>query len=338
MPDVAVFQINTGDGDGAEIIFDHTGNRISVSIFPSSASQDGQEALEDRLIDLLGRAGFDDDDDDYEEIVDEILSVILDAGKAEFNEMAQSKPTTHATQTLHSVLYPQTFTFCLKTVSGKASTVPINPADAYTSVEEGPDDGADGHFDINSSLPVYSSEDIFISESFVWGGASTVSRVLVEGNEMLCKAQGRGLLDPRLENELSALQKIRDAYADNHTLIRVPPLLGYIRHSEKGGIIGLLREWIPGGLLRHMDITTVPVGTSQKWASQIYDTVKQLHEIGVVWGDGKASNIIIDEEENAWLIDFGGGWTEGWVDEKLADTIEGDNQAVARIAQFLGVE
>ena len=53
--------------------------------------------------------------------------------------------------------------------------------------------------------------------------------------------------------------------------------------------------------------------------------------------DGKASNIVIDKEQNAWLIDFGGGWTEGWVDEELADSVEGDNQAVVRISEFLGV-
>lgn len=76
--------------------------------------------------------------------------------------------------------------------------------------------------------------------------------------------------------------------------------------------------------------------TRQKWASQIRDTVEQMHQIGVVWGDGKASNVIIDEEENAWLIDFGGGWTDGWVDEELADSVEGDNQAVSRIMNFLG--
>ena len=54
-------------------------------------------------------------------------------------------------------------------------------------------------------------------------------------------------------------------------------------------------------------------------------------------GDGKASNIIIDDQDNAWLIDFGGGWTEGWVDKEVADTVEGDEQAVNSIVNSLGV-
>ena len=45
--------------------------------------------------------------------------------------------------------------------------------------------------------------------------------------------------------------------------------------------------------------------------------------------------IYIDTEDDAWLIGFGGGWTEGWVDEALADTVEGDEQAVERIMQFM---
>jgi tRNA A-37 threonylcarbamoyl transferase component Bud32 len=76
----------------------------------------------------------------------------------------------------------------------------------------------------------------------------------------------------------------------------------------------------------------------QKWASQIRETVDQLHEMGVIWGDGKTSNIIVDEEDDAWLIDFAGGFTQGWVDEELADTVEGDEQAVRKIIEFLSVK
>ena len=45
----------------------------------------------------------------------------------------------------------------------------------------------------------------------------------------------------------------------------------------------------------------------------------------------KASNAIIDTEDDVWLVDFGGGWTEGWADGKLASTVERNEQAVRRI-------
>jgi tRNA A-37 threonylcarbamoyl transferase component Bud32 len=73
----------------------------------------------------------------------------------------------------------------------------------------------------------------------------------------------------------------------------------------------------------------------QKWITQIRETVDELHKIGVIWGDGKPSNVIIDVQDDAWLIDFGGGWTEGWVDEAVAETVDGDWQAVDNIIKFL---
>jgi hypothetical protein len=41
--------------------------------------------------------------------------------------------------------------------------------------------------------------------------------------------------------------------------------------------------------------------------------------------------------DDAWVIDFGGSYTEGWVDEELKETPEGDEQAVARILKFLDI-
>lgn len=73
------------------------------------------------------------------------------------------------------------------------------------------------------------------------------------------------------------------------------------------------------------------------WARQISETVHQLHDIGLTWGDGKASNVIVDNEDTAWLIDFGGGFSEGWVPEELTGTVEGDEEAVKKLVDFLGV-
>lgn len=36
---------------------------------------------------------------------------------------------------------------------------------------------------------------------------------------------------------------------------------------------------------------------------------KKLHEFGIIWGDGKPSNVIVDQSGDAWLIDFAGGWS-----------------------------
>jgi len=60
-------------------------------------------------------------------------------------------------------------------------------------------------------------------------------------------------------------------------------------------------------------------------------TVIELHKQDIIWGDAKPDNIVIDECDNAWLIDFAGGFTEPWVDRKLCESCEGDLQAVGKI-------
>lgn len=346
MDRIAVCQINGGDGDGADIVFDYNGNRISVSILPSSPSQDDgqskehQPSTEDRVIGLLDRAtSADINDDEYEEIEDEVIAIILDAGKTAFAGMPPSDLTVRSTnQDLHSLLYPRTFTFRLLSAAGKVSIVSIDSEEAYSCPEARFDRDFECDLTIDDILPQYSSEEISIQEIFVQGGTHAVCRVLVDGKEMLCKAWGKGLSDLNLERELAKLQKIRTAYSHSRPPVRVPQLLGYVKHPEAGCILGLLREWVPGCRLKNADIAGTVQGRRREWASQIRETVRQLHKIDVFWGDGKASNVIIDKEDNAWLIDFGGGWTEGWVDGELADTVEGDEQAVERIMKFLGIE
>ena len=78
-----------------------------------------------------------------------------------------------------------------------------------------------------------------------------------------------------------------------------------------------------------------PVPLRQRWASQIRETLAELHKAGIVWGDAKAENVLIDRENNAWVTDFGGGYTVGWVDAEKAGTVEGDLQGLERILNLL---
>ena len=60
-----------------------------------------------------------------------------------------------------------------------------------------------------------------------------------------------------------------------------------------------------------------------------------MHVNGLVWGDAKAANVLIREDGDIVLIDFGGGATKGWVDIANYETKKGDLQGLKRIIKFM---
>ncbi|KAH8156985.1 hypothetical protein CIB48_g11260 [Xylaria polymorpha] len=168
-----------------------------------------------------------------------------------------------------------------ETVGSTPAIIPIDPSESYTCIKPTFDEDPEGELEMDDSLPQYSSQQITVVETFVQGAGHLVSRVLVNGKEMLCKARSQGLRYSDLEQELGSMQKIREACLHGHTPMHVPALLGYVRHPEAGCVIGFLQK--------------THVGKAN------------------FGDDGKARNVIVDDEDAAWLIDFGGGFTEGWV-------------------------
>ncbi|KAJ5226523.1 hypothetical protein N7468_007748 [Penicillium chermesinum] len=115
-------------------------------------------------------------------------------------------------------------------------------------------------------------------------------------------------------------------------------LLGIVRIPSSGRIVGLLLSYIEsreGKTLLCIGKDPQYVSMSQKWLSQITQSIEGLHSCGAVWGDAKPDNVLIDAQYDAYLIDFGGGYTRGWVDKELSNTAEGDLQGLQRISEFL---
>jgi serine/threonine protein kinase len=63
-----------------------------------------------------------------------------------------------------------------------------------------------------------------------------------------------------------------------------------------------------------------------------------LHNLGILWRDVKTDNVLLDENNDAVLLEFGGGNTLSWVDEDKYGTMEGDQQGLQKIMKALGVE
>ncbi|KJZ69329.1 hypothetical protein HIM_11287 [Hirsutella minnesotensis 3608] len=121
-------------------------------------------------------------------------------------------------------------------------------------------------------------------------------------------------------------------------------LRSHIRTSRAYGVVQGDNGRPLGILLYRIDEDTTltgalspitPENTKRRWALQLRESLQALHQAGIIWGDAKPDNVIIDRQGDAWIIDFGGGHTKGWVDENKAGTVEGDLQGLRNILKFL---
>jgi len=63
-----------------------------------------------------------------------------------------------------------------------------------------------------------------------------------------------------------------------------------------------------------------PVSLRKRWHNDVVRMLNLLHSAGIIWGDFKPENMLVDEHDDVWLVDFGGGMTDGWVDHKNMET------------------
>lgn len=162
-------------------------------------------------------------------------------------------------------------------------------------------------------------------------------KVLINNRQTECffKPCGSG---SEIKRELNAYKMIQAAGLDS--LLHLCHLHGVVI-DDKGFILGLLLSYVdceecPLAFQIHPDEPDDPPREArEKWADQLDATLTALHRAGIVWGDVKAENVLIGKDDNAYMIDFGGGYTEGWVDEKVAGTVEGDLMGMAKLKEFL---
>jgi hypothetical protein len=320
-------QWDSGCGEGLFLSVMYHGKRFHVSLLPPSSP----DTIEGPLISKFDSMD-DEDEDETLAIQEEIETIVYEAGRSIWTQLAPPLPDGPELSDLHSLLYPETFSFRFITNNGKAELVP-------QEIEEAHYHDRFGMKIVNDmGIPQYSSKDVRVLETLV--GQGYIAQVLVEGKEMCCKS-GDDAFWQGIEREFDCLCKVARSQLANS--IRVPRLLGLVTSAETGMIIGILEEYIPTGVLsdlRELEDEDMEASTERrkKWGAQVRETVDLLHKIGVIWGDGKPHNVLIHKEtDDAWVIDFGGSYTEGWVDEELMETLEGDEQAVGRILKFLDI-
>lgn len=101
-----------------------------------------------------------------------------------------------------------------------------------------------------------------------------------------------------------------------------------IDFAEKGALIDIIYDAQEHGL-------DLPWSTREKWAQQIVQGLSDIHEAGFVQGDFTLSNIVIDEDDNAKIIDINRrGCPVGWEPPEATPLID-SNQ---RISMYIGVK
>jgi len=135
------------------------------------------------------------------------------------------------------------------------------------------------------------------------------------------------------KREISVLQKIEKLNLD----IKVPHLIALVGYeNSKTEAMGFLLTPIkePKPLTKLLK-ASVPRAKRAEWANKGEEYVKELHKHDIVWGDAKADNFMVDANDELWIIDFGGSYTEGWVDPELSETKEGDDMGTEKVVKAL---
>ncbi|KAF8539296.1 kinase-like domain-containing protein [Trichophaea hybrida] len=158
-----------------------------------------------------------------------------------------------------------------------------------------------------------------------------VYKVAVAGEIMIKKEiPGPDTVDEFLY-EINALY----ALADSDNVIQFG---GCVVDDQRQKVKGLLISYASKGAL--IDILFNQRGklrwsTREKWAKQIVSGLSEIHEAGYVQGDFTLSNIVIDDHENAKIIDINRrGCPVGWEPPEITAMIDG----LQRIGMYIGVK
>lgn len=102
-----------------------------------------------------------------------------------------------------------------------------------------------------------------------------------------------------------------------------------ISYAEKGSLADLIYDD------RYDDRGNLPWEKRERWAKQVVQGLNEIHEAGYVQGDFTLSNIVVDENDNAKIIDINRrGCPIGWEPPEIVKKIESKQ----RISMYIGVK
>lgn len=185
-----------------------------------------------------------------------------------------------------------------------------------------------------AKLPVFHASEVQIAPLSTSETLTSVQgRVSTKDGRFLYFKPRLELRELEFERELQVLLQIAEAGLGPN--VRVPSLEGLVVSGENNeSVIGLLMTWISSP---EMGCHLMSKGfwdkhdLHKKWEAQVNATVRELHANGIVWGDVNPMNVAIDENFDAWVIDFGGMNNIYFIDDEKRETAEGDWQGVGKL-------
>jgi serine/threonine protein kinase len=220
-------------------------------------------------------------------------------------------PATSSYLTFHDYLYPETNHYVVH-----AENDELVPYADYRPSRGWIPYGVDLDESISAQWPLFSPRQIQICFTGPPGLAIAdfPRKVVVSGKTLSMKPIHHGQKRTVLR-EIETYRKIRKLLQETGGHLQTPRLHGLVQEENGSQIVALLLTWIDCRRATNFECIAnprndAPLSLRLKWMGQIESTLEVLHQAGIVWGDVKAANVLIDDvNQDAWIIDFGGGYT-----------------------------
>jgi serine/threonine-protein kinase len=141
-----------------------------------------------------------------------------------------------------------------------------------------------------------------IEETIATSGMATIYRGTDkrDGRQVAIKVP-----HPEMESDTVLFERFRREATIGQTLDH--PGVMKVYDGEKRSRVYMVMEWVPGRLLRKIldETPKLPIERAVNITLGVCDALEYCHTHGVVHRDMKPENIMVDEQDNIKLIDFG---------------------------------
>ena len=144
--------------------------------------------------------------------------------------------------------------------------------------------------------------------------------------------------EPAVKREIRLLADLKKKEIYNEG-VHAPTLEGIVtlpsNPNSRTHMLGFLLALIPQPSRPLTKLMTSEISESKRkaWAKGVKQQINLLHQHGFLWGDAKADNFLVDRDDKLWIIDFGGSYTVGWLDQKRYETKKGEREVAELISK-----